>query len=154
MPQILPALLIERKSVRVVIPAAVIQASIPTFTQSGTGRFVCRATTPQEDSRKGDSLYHACQAALIDHPDDEQIRLGDICFSYIEGFIDGEGPVIKYKFSRVSLIRKWPLPMSITCKSIRIMLNMSKRMGLGCIDIFTFPSTVHLVQMEDGRRTL
>ena len=36
-PQILPALLIERRSVPVVIPAAFIQASIPAFTQSGTG---------------------------------------------------------------------------------------------------------------------
>ena len=37
LPQILPALLIERRSVPVVIPAAVIQASIPAFSQSGTG---------------------------------------------------------------------------------------------------------------------
>src|SRR5271170_6575197 len=37
LPQILPALLIERKSVPRVIPAAVSQASIPAFTQSGTG---------------------------------------------------------------------------------------------------------------------
>src|SRR5271170_5807602 len=36
-PQILPALLIERKSIPLVIPAAVSQASIPAFTQSGTG---------------------------------------------------------------------------------------------------------------------
>jgi hypothetical protein len=36
-PQILPALLIERKSVPVVIRAAAIQASIPAFTQAGTG---------------------------------------------------------------------------------------------------------------------
>ncbi len=37
LPQILPALLIERKSVPVVIPAAVIQISIPAFTHSGIG---------------------------------------------------------------------------------------------------------------------
>jgi len=37
LPQILPALLIERKSVPIEIPAAVIQTSIPAFTQSGTG---------------------------------------------------------------------------------------------------------------------
>ena len=36
-PQILPALLIDRRSVPVAIPAALIQASIPAFTQSGTG---------------------------------------------------------------------------------------------------------------------
>ena len=36
-PQILSALLIERKSVPVVIRAAAIQASIPAFTQAGTG---------------------------------------------------------------------------------------------------------------------
>lgn len=35
--QILPAFLIERRSVPVVIPAALVQASIPSFTQSGTG---------------------------------------------------------------------------------------------------------------------
>jgi hypothetical protein len=36
-PQILPALLIERRIVPVVIPAALVQASIPAFIQSGTG---------------------------------------------------------------------------------------------------------------------
>ncbi len=43
-PQILPALLIERKSVPVVFPAAVIQSSIPAFSQSGTE--IVRMWTP------------------------------------------------------------------------------------------------------------
>jgi len=37
LPQIRPALLIERRSVPALIPAAVIQTSIPAFTQSGIG---------------------------------------------------------------------------------------------------------------------
>jgi hypothetical protein len=36
-PQTLPALLIERRRVPAVIPEAAVQASIPAFTQSGTG---------------------------------------------------------------------------------------------------------------------
>jgi hypothetical protein len=88
-----------------------------------------RAASP-EDTNKGFFLYHACQAALIDHPNDEQVRLGDICFSYIEGFIDGEGPVIKYKFFMGISYQGMASTYVHYVQEHKDYLNMSKRMGL------------------------
>jgi integrase len=58
-PQILPALLIERNSVPVVIPAPTIQASIPAFTQSGTGMVRMWPPLPTR------SAYYATLAILL-----------------------------------------------------------------------------------------
>jgi hypothetical protein len=87
------------------------------------------ATFP-ENTTKGFFLYHACQDALIDHPNDEQVRLGDICFSYIEGFIDGEGPVIKYKFFMGVSYQEMASTYVHYMQANKDYLNMSKRMGL------------------------
>lgn len=60
-PQILPALLIERRRVPAVIPAAVVHASIPSFTHPGTGMVLMWPPLPTrsaiDDSRDLQNLW-------------------------------------------------------------------------------------------------